>query len=161
MISLIAAIDLNNAIGYKGELLFRLKQDMQYFKATTLNHTIIMGRNTFASLNYKPLPNRRNIIISSTLNPNDFHNVEIYPQIPSNLPQDEEHFIIGGEQLYRSTIDMANLLYITRINAKASTADTFFPSIDPNIWTLQSATPQSENGIQFSFERYIRKQSIL
>lgn len=138
-ISLIAAIDKNRAIGYKNKLLFHIADDLKRFKRLTIGHTIIMGRRTYESLPNGALPHRRNIVISSTLKSID--NAEVYRNIEEALrsvADDEEVFVIGGEMIYKQTIDMAHKLYLTIVDAYAPKADAWFP--DFKSWHKQEET---------------------
>lgn len=136
MISLIAAIGKNNELGKDNTLLWHLPADMKYFKDTTALHAVVMGRKTFESLG-KPLPNRRNVLITRDVNYKQ-KGVEIVHSLAGALDlfpdQNEEIFIIGGGELYKQTIPIADKLYITHINAEDAEADSFFPEIIPIVW---------------------------
>ena len=157
MISIIAAVAKNRAIGYKNKLIYWLPNDLKRFKALTTGHTIIMGRNTFLSLPKGALPNRRNIVLSSTmwkeetekrkenspasesapegnlLPPSSFHfpqNIEVYPSLEAALAHcvpDEDIYIIGGASVYRQALPLADRLCLTEIDDTPAEADTFFP----------------------------------
>ena len=133
MISLIVAISRNNVIGKDNKLPWRYKEDLSYFKKTTLNKKVIMGEETFKSiLSYlnKPLPKRTSII--ATLSDYTYPNIETTNDIISFLkefPKEEEIFIIGGKIIYDLTLDIADRLYITHIN-KDYTGNVFFKEID-------------------------------
>lgn len=147
ILSIISAIANNNEIGHKNKLLWSLPIDMKHFKETTIGHPVIMGQRTFESLGIgpsgehgRPLPNRRNIIL--TLD-KDFKRdgIEVYYSIDdlekslnNTLKKDEEAFIIGGGQIYKLFIDKANKLYITHVDAEFPDADTHFPIIDSIKW---------------------------
>ena len=140
MISIIAAIDRNNALGFKNQLLFYLPADLKHFKSLTTGHTVIMGRKTFESLPKGALPNRRNIVLSrnSALT---FPGAEVYASLEEALQhcQPEEHlYIIGGESVYRQAIDLADELCMTLIDACAPQADAYFPEIDTTQWHEKS-----------------------
>jgi len=136
MISLIAAIGRNNELGKDNTLLWKLPADMKHFKEITTLHAVIMGRKTFDSIG-KPLPNRRNIVITRDVNYKNSE-VEIAHSLSESLDlvgnNDEEIFIIGGGELYEQTMPIADKLYITHIDAEDSNADTFFPEIIPIVW---------------------------
>jgi len=142
MISLIAAIGKNNELGKSNTLLWHLPADMKHFKEITTLHPVIMGRKTFESIG-KPLPNRRNIVITRDLNykkklPDKARGVELVYSLNEALDlfpnQNEEIFIIGGAELYKQTMPIANKLYITHIDAEDKDADAFFPEIIPIVW---------------------------
>ncbi|MDY4998596.1 MAG: dihydrofolate reductase, partial [Bacteroidaceae bacterium] len=116
MISLIAAVASNGAIGYDNKLLYWLPNDLKRFKALTTGHTIVMGRKTFESFPKGALPNRRNVVLSRQ--PLSFPGAEVFSSLESALAScspDEEIFIIGGETLYRQSIAMAHRLYLTHV----------------------------------------------
>ena len=130
MISMIFALDKNNLIGKGNSLPWHYSLDLKYFKETTLNHTVIMGENTFYSLG-KPLPNRKNVV--ATLNP-DFkadgvtviH--DLIKFLKENIDTEEELFVIGGAQIYKLSMPYAKRLYITHID-RAHEGDLYFPKI--------------------------------
>ncbi len=135
-ISIIAAIDKNRAIGFENKLLFWLPNDLKRFKELTTGNTILMGRKTFESLPKGALPNRRNIVLSSNAS-FSCPGAELFSSIEdalANCKDDEHIYIIGGEGIYRQTIDLADELCLTEIEAEASEADAYFPDIDANIW---------------------------
>ena len=133
MVSLIVAIGQDNLIGKQNKLPWHYKEDMAYFKKTTLNKTVIMGESTFKSiLGYikKPLPKRTSVI--ATLTDYAYPGVETTNDIITylkNYPKDDEIFIIGGKIIYDLTLDVADRLYITHVN-KAYEGDVYFKDID-------------------------------
>lgn len=136
MIAIIAAIDKNNALGFKNKLLFYLPDDLKRFKALTTGHTVVMGRKTFDSLPKGALPNRRNIVLSRSTQL-VLTGAEVYPSLEEALKhcaEDEEVFIMGGASVYRQAMPLADKLFMTEIDAEASEADVYFPAIDPEIW---------------------------
>ena len=127
-IHLIWAQDKNGGIGYKGQLPWHIPEDLQNFKKLTLNSTILMGRKTWESLPIKPLPKRRNIVLTRKKN----LKVESYQSIDECLTKltndnTDELFIIGGSTIYNSFIDKAEQLHITLIDEKTKHIDTIFP----------------------------------
>jgi dihydrofolate reductase len=140
MISIIAAVAQNNAIGKDNELLWHLPDDLKYFKRITSGHPVIMGRRTWESLPKRPLPNRRNIVISDI--PGDrLEGAEIATSIDhavSLCNPGEENFVIGGASVYRQFLPRCNRLYLTKVY-KDFDGDVFFPELDPAEWTLVSA----------------------
>ena len=133
MVNLIVAIAKHNVIGKGNKLPWHYKEDLQYFKKTTLNQTVIMGEETFKSiLSYldKPLPNRTSVI--ATKSGYTYEGVESTDDIISylkNYPKDKDIFIIGGKIIYDITLDVADRLYITHID-KEYDGDVFFKEID-------------------------------
>ena len=162
MISLIAAIGKNNELGKGNTLLWHMPADMKHFRDTTALHTVVMGRKTFESIG-KPLPNRRNIVITRNADykkqvPKD---VEVVNSLAGALDlfpdQKEEIFIIGGAQLYRETLPIADKLYITHIDAEATDADTFFPEIIPIVWNEikhEEHRKDEKNPFDYTFSIY-------
>ena len=161
--SIIVAIGENNAIGKNGDLLWHIKEDMLYFKKTTKNHPVLMGRKTWDSLQIHPLPKRKNIIITS--NPNfvfEHEQVNILRSIEQakELNLDEEIFVIGGGTIYKDFLPLATKLYITKVFNSYSDADTFFPEINWQEWKTiyQSERQKSEtSNTEFQFFVFERK----
>lgn len=156
MISIIVAVTADNAIGRRGDLLYHISADLRHFKALTMGHPIIMGRRTFESFPKGPLPGRRNMVI--TRNPGYRHEgIETYPSLEAALaalPADVDPFVIGGGEIYREAIGMADRLYLTRIDATAPDADTYFPEIHPEDWieTSRGETLADErSGVSYTF----------
>ena len=128
MISIIAAVAKNRAIGFQNKLIYWLPNDLKRFKALTTGHTIIMGRNTFLSLPKGALPNRRNIVLTRSLKA--FEGCDVYPSLEEALAhcnKDEEVFIIGGASVYEQALPLADRLFLTEIDDTPAEADTFFP----------------------------------
>lgn len=153
-IALITAFDKNQLIGNNNQLPWSIPEDLAYFKKTTLNHPIVMGRKTYESIGH-PLPKRTNIVISSTLPPQ--RNITILPSPDSlfNLKL-EKVFIIGGSKLYQHFLPKASLLYITHINDTYE-GNIFFPPINWKEWDIISTNENSP----LTFSIYRRKHSSL
>lgn len=150
ILSIISAIANNNEIGKKNELLWNLPIDMKHFRETTSGHPVIMGQKTFESIG-RPLPNRRNIILTLDKNFNR-ENIEIVHSLEEldkllkeTLGENEEAFIIGGGQIYKLFIEKADKLYITHVNMSDPEADTFFPNIDSEKWQKVSEDPHQKD----------------
>ena len=162
MITIIAAIAKNNALGKDNDLIWHLPADLKRFKKVTTGHHILMGRNTFESIG-KPLPNRTTIII--TRNKNYFkdgcliaHSLEEAIDLVEN---DEHIFIIGGAQIYKETIakGLADQLDITQVHHEFE-ADAFFPEIDLNIWEefkREDFKADEKNKYDYSFLSFKKK----
>lgn len=129
MIALLVAVSKNNVIGKDNQLPWHYKKDLQYFKELTLHHTVLMGRKTHESILSslgKPLPKRRNVVASRTVD--TIAGVEVIRDINAfieSFPKDEKLFIIGGKQIFDETIDLADYLYITHIDEEYE-GDTYF-----------------------------------
>jgi dihydrofolate reductase len=130
-ICIISALDPNHVIGSNNQLPWHLPEDLEYFKKTTLNHPIVMGRKTHDSIGRK-LPNRRNIIISRTLSG---HDILSTPSELFSLNLTGNVFIIGGAEIYKFYLPYASYLYLTHIGAEFK-GDSFFPAINWQEWQL-------------------------
>ena len=157
-LTLIVATDRNNGIGINNTLPWRLPEDLAFFKRITSGHAIIMGRKTFDAIG-RPLPNRRNIVV--TRNTAWAHaGVETTNSLDQAvaIAGEDEVFIIGGAQIYRDAISLADRLIVTEIDAEFA-CDAFFPPVDAAQWQLESReTHHSEsNGWDYSFVMYRRR----
>jgi len=159
MISLIAAIGKNNELGKKNDLIFKLPADMQHFIKTTSGHPVLMGRKTFESIG-KPLPKRRNIVITRDLNYKK-EGVEVVHSVKEALDlvenTKEEIFVIGGADIYKQTIELADRLYITHVEAEDKEADAFFPEIIPVVWneiSHEEHQRDEKNSLNYTFSVY-------
>ena len=161
MISIIAAVAKNRAIGYKNKLIYWLPNDLKRFKALTTGHTIIMGRNTFLSLPKGALPNRRNIVLSRSFGSEKFPGCEVFPSLEEALQhcsQEEDIYIIGGASVYKQALAVADRLCLTEIDDTPAEADTFFPPYDD--WKEESREdhPVDErHDFPYSFVDYVRQ----
>ena len=159
MISIIAAVARNRAIGYQNKLIYWLPNDLKRFKALTTGHTIIMGRNTFLSLPKGALPNRRNIVLSRSQK--DFPGCDTYPSLEEALQHcspAEDIYIIGGASVYEQALPLADRLCLTEIDDIPSEADTFFPPYKDD-WQEESREDHStddRHDVPYSFVDYIR-----
>ncbi len=138
MITLIAAVAQNGAIGFNNKLLYWLPNDLKRFKALTTGHTVIMGRKTFESLPKGALPNRRNIVLSRNC---QFiaENAEIFTSLSAALhscSKEEDVFIIGGASVYAEAMAVAQRLCLTIVEDTPSNADAFFPAINTDEWEI-------------------------
>ncbi|OGI62552.1 hypothetical protein A2818_02345 [Candidatus Nomurabacteria bacterium RIFCSPHIGHO2_01_FULL_40_12] len=159
MISLIAAIGKNKELGKGNDLLWKLPADMQYFIKKTSGHPVIMGRKTFESIG-RILLKRRNVVITRDQNYKK-EGVEIVHSLEQALElfpnKDEEIFIIGGAEIYKQVISIADRLYITHIEAEDKNADTFFPEIIPIVWkeiSHEEHQPDEKNIFPYTFSIY-------
>ena len=146
-IAIIAALDEQNGIGQGGKLLCHLPDDLKHFKEVTGGHCVIMGRKTFESLPKGALPNRTNIVITSDAETN-YPGCVVARSIDEALARcrgEETAFIIGGGELYRSSLHLADKLYLTRIHHSFENVDTFFPNIDPDKWEVVSEQPHKRD----------------
>lgn len=137
-LSIIVAIANNNAIGFENKLLVNLPKDMKWFRDNTIDNTVIMGRKTYESLKIKPLPNRKNIVLSKKgiLDSENIVVVRSLEELWNETSEISSNFVIGGEQVYSLLLPFVNKLYITRIYKTFEKADAFFPKIDMSKWSL-------------------------
>ncbi len=139
MISIIVAIAENMAIGKNNDLLWHIPEDLKRFKRITSGHPVIMGKRTYESLPRRPLPNRRNIVITDVKG-EELEGCEMAWSIAEAIAKcnpSEENFVIGGASIYKQFLPFADRLYLTWIH-KSFDADVFFPEIDYNQWKLTS-----------------------
>ena len=159
MISIIAAVARNRAIGFENKLIYWLPNDLKRFKALTTGHTIVMGRKTFESLPKGALPNRRNVVLSRTTQ--ELPGCDVYPTLEAALQSckpDEDVYIIGGARVYEQAISMADRLCLTEIDDTPAEADTFFPPYDEWKEASREDHPKDErHDFQYAFVDYIRK----
>jgi dihydrofolate reductase len=172
MISLIAAIGLNNEIGKNNGLLWDMPADMKHFRETTSGHPVIMGQRTFESLGTgpngepgRPLPKRRNIVMTTDQafkreGVEVVHSVEeLLDLIKNTTEQKEEVFVIGGGKVYSLMMEYADRLYITHVGKSFPDADTFFPEIIPIVWnevSHEEYQADEKNPCPYTFSVYER-----
>jgi len=159
MVSIIAAVASNRAIGYQNKLLYWLPNDLKRFKSLTTGHTIVMGRRTFESLPKGALPNRRNIVL--TRSTASFPGAETFPSLRSALAScspDEDIYIIGGASVYEQAMNLADRLCLTEIDDVPAHADAFFP--DYSDWQpvlVERHEPDERHEHAYKFVDYIRQ----
>ena len=156
----IVAVDENWGIGFDGEMLFHIPEDLKRFKALTTGKVVVMGRATFDSLpGRKPLKNRTNIVLTKN---KDLlidsvivcHSLEDLLSAISIYDTDDV-FIIGGQHIYTQLYDSCNSILVTKIKEHKE-ADTFFPNLDLlDYWVVESQSEESDyNGIKYTYYRY-------
>ena len=161
MISIIAAVARNLAIGYQNKLLYWLPNDLKRFKALTTGHTIIMGRRTFESLPKGALPNRRNVVL--TRSQATFPGAETFPSLQTALASctpDEDIYIIGGASVYAEALPLADRLCLTEIEDTPAQADAFFPQFSKDKWVVAEREEHDiddRHQYRYSFTDYVRK----
>jgi dihydrofolate reductase len=161
IISHVVAMSNNRVIGVNNDLPWSLKADLAHFKEYTTNKIIVMGRKTYESIG-RPLPDRVNYVISSTLN--SLEGISIFTNLNEAIAeaksQDDikEIVIIGGGYLFRDSINIFNKLILTRVNCSID-GDVFYPEIDLNEWDLKSKKQyfkNDDNQYDFTLETYER-----
>ena len=163
MISAIVAVDENWGIGFNGELLEKIPEDMKQFRLLTHKRTILMGRKTWDSLPKKPLPDRLNLVI--TREERKFDNMTVFINMEEAKVRakeaaknhNDEWFVIGGGQIYKELLPFCDRVYITKIFKSHNNVDTYFPTLEQKEWEI---THQSEiltfNDLQYQFLTYDR-----
>lgn len=141
-IAIVVAIAENYAIGNRGDLLWKLPNDMKRFKEITMGHHVVMGRKTFLSIpeKFRPLPGRTNIVVSrNTTIEKPAITVSSIEQAIAYAKEngEQELMIIGGGEIYKQTFPIADKIYLTIVN-QTFEADTFFPEIDNTIWKKEN-----------------------
>ena len=162
-VSMIAAVGKNNELGKDNELIWRIKEDLKFFKEYTMGKQMIMGYNTFYSLRGgKPLPGRKHIVLTQNHEDEIEKNEQIC--IVRNMQElleyidayKQELVVIGGASLYRNMLEYAKTLALTKIDAE-SKADVFFPEIDEDELDKEIIFEGNDNGIAYKRELYVRK----
>lgn len=159
-LSLIVAMGRNRVIGNNNRLPWHLPEDLAYFKRVTSGHTVLMGRKTFESIG-RPLPNRRNVVI--TRDPTyRASGCDVVHSLREAVDRhrDDEIFVIGGAEIYRQALPLADKLYVTYIDEDFE-GDRYFPELEPLEWKLVSEVPgtgNDDNPYSYTFRVYERKR---
>lgn len=156
--TIIVAVAENNAIGKDNDLLWHISGDLKRFKEITTGHTIIMGRKTYLSLPKRPLPNRRNIVISSNFKSDNPEVIIVNSMAKAIEAADsrQENFIIGGEMVYKQFMSLVNKIYLTVVH-KEYEADIFFSEINYEDWEIQQKEEHLEHDPPYSYLTLVRK----
>ena len=159
MITAIVHADKNWGIGKGNDMMFSLPQDMKFFRATTLNHTVVMGGNTLRSFpNGNPLKNRVNIVLSRGQVRDDCVFVRSYDELKAEMKKrkdTEEIYVIGGGAVYKELLPYCDEALVTKVDAVGD-AEVFFPNLDEleNFVCVDEGTPIDDNGYTIRFTRY-------
>ncbi|MDD4333224.1 MAG: dihydrofolate reductase [Patescibacteria group bacterium] len=157
MISMICAVGKNREIGYKNKLLWDIPDDMKHFRNITRGHTVIMGQKTYESLQIKPLPNRKNIILTFDKNfeaPGCEIAFDLEKLAEEYKNSSEEIFIIGGGTIYKQFLPYSQKLYLTLVD-DAPEADVYFPDFS-EFKNVISEEKKEYNGIKYKFVELTR-----
>ena len=165
IISHLVALSNNFVIGVNNDLPWKLKKDLQHFSAYTQNKAIVMGRKTYESIG-RPLPNRKNIVISSSLEsqeslevvPNLNQAIEVASQWNKDNSAGEEIVLIGGGYVFEESKNIVNKLVLTRVDCEIN-GDIFYPQIDLSDWkeiSQESFKRDSENEYDFRIETLVK-----
>ena len=161
MITMIAAIGAGNELGKDNDLLWEIPTDMKFFRDTTKEHTIVMGRRTFESFGGRMLPRRHHVILTRGSGEGLPEKAEIMHSVDEVLKKygncEEEIFIIGGSHIYSAFYPFADKMYLTHIKKNFPEADVFFPDINENEWNISVIKEIDENGYQADVTKYVRK----
>ena len=160
VISHLVAVSNNNVIGKNNDLPWKLKRDLLHFKNYTTGKTIVMGRKTYESIG-RPLPNRRNIIITSTIKHID--GAEVFPTLEAaleGLKHEDEIIITGGSYLFNDTKEIVNKLVITFVDTSIEDGDVFYTDIDYKKWNLiEESFYNKDNENEYNFSIKVYKKS--
>jgi dihydrofolate reductase len=161
MISIIVAVSEDWGIGKDNRLLWHIPEDLKRFKKLTFGNTLIMGKKTWESLPRKPLPGRKNIVLTDDPDELIDYSVTAYSieDALGKCGNEEEIFVIGGGSVYSQFMPITDRLYITKVH-KTAPADVYFPEIDPQIWEVvekEDFKAEENEGISYSYIIYERK----
>lgn len=160
-VTMIAAIGKNNELGKNNDLIWRFKEDLNFFKEQTMGKPMAMGYKTFYSLRGgKPLPGRKHIVLTSrNLEEND--QIKIVRSLEELINYIKEYgneiMIIGGASIYKAMIDYADKLVLTEIDAEDKEADAYFPEFNKDEWNSEELSSHEENNIKYKHLVYTRK----
>lgn len=161
-ISIIAAVADNYAIGKANDLPWHLPADLKHFKQLTIGHAVVMGKRTFKSLPKGPLPNRKNVVLTSVMSEGvneGYFEADSLEDALYLCENEEKVFIIGGATVYKQSIDKVNTMYITWVH-KEFNADTYFPEINLAQWSevkREDHEADENNLFPYTFSEYQRK----
>lgn len=159
MITLIVARARNGAIGKGNTIPWYAPEDLKAFQRETLGGAIIMGRNTWDSLPFKPLKNRLNLVVSSDPDAADLVCPSLQAAVDKARAQGYQRIYgIGGFGIYRDMLEMADRMLITEVNLTIEDADTFFPEFEPLDWDVTGETPLRSDDPTCVMVEYIRRR---
>lgn len=158
---IIVAVSDNLAIGRGGVMPWHVREDLKFFKRTTLGCPVIMGRTTFDSIG-RPLPGRKNIVLSrgGTAFPEGVVRAASLQEAFVAAAPSQRCFVMGGASVYEQAIGLVDRMFVTHIHTVVPDADTFFPEIDRSVWeeVSRSETLRDEkSGLDFEFVTYARR----
>jgi len=162
-ISIVAAVADNYAIGKGNKLPWHLPADLKHFRELTTGHAVVMGKRTFESLPNGPLPNRRNVVLTSVMSEGvneGYFEADSLEDAFYLCEKEEKVFIVGGAAVYRQSLEIADSLYITWVHHEFS-ADIYFPEVDFSKWeevSRQDMPADEKNPYPYSFVHYKRKK---
>ena len=165
-LSLVAAIGKNNELGIDNHLIWKIHEDLVFYRKLTLNHSIIMGRKTFESMPYKALEKRIPFVLSrrkldAYYDINSYDDViELLKYVEAN--PSEQFIVVGGAQIYEDMMPFVDTMYLTEIDDYGD-ADTFFPNIDMDEWNVEmiykcEGIEYMNNRVPYVRNKYVRKR---
>lgn len=176
MIAAIVCVDKNWGIGYNGDLLVKIPEDMKFFKETTMDEVVIMGRKTYDSLPVRPLPNRENIVITNKFTPNKcgicknedgsyfyslnrVKDVLKFVQSCDNSVRIKDMFIIGGGTIYKELLPYCDTVFVTEVDYAFENVDTYFPNLNElHDWHISEINAANEyKGMKYRFCVYEKR----
>lgn len=171
-VSLVVAMSENGVIGRDNALPWHLPADLKYFKALTTGHVVIMGRKTFESIGSKPLPGRPTVVVTRDMNfsagaavrvAHGFDDALSAARAMAHGVGNDEIFVLGGSQIFRAALPVADRLYVTLVHAQVE-GDVLFPEFDASQWTLmrdERREADEKNVYAMSFRLYERARNGL
>lgn len=162
-ISIVAAVADNYAIGKGNKLPWHLPADLKHFRELTTGHAVVMGKRTFESLPNGPLPNRKNVVLTSVMSEGvneGYFEADSLEDALYLCEKEDKVFIVGGAAVYRQSLEIADSLYITWVHHEFS-ADIYFPEVDFSKWeevSRQDLPADDKNPYSYSFVHYKRKK---
>ncbi|MDE6717410.1 MAG: dihydrofolate reductase [Muribaculaceae bacterium] len=155
----VVAMNADRVIGKEGTLPWRLPEDLRHFKELTMGHPVVMGRKTWESLPKRPLPGRRNIVVSHDRN---YHaeGAEVFNSVEEALEACREvPYVIGGAEIYRTALPWITSVCLTSVDYPVEDADAFFPELPADEWRMSERTEkmESKNGICYRFVNMVRR----
>ena len=162
-LSLIAAIGEDGELGYNNSLIWRIKEDLQFYRQMTMGKNIIMGRNTLESMPLKALEGRKPIVLSSKglekyTDALIFHNLESLLNYVKHTS--EEFMVVGGSKVYEQLLPYVQIMYLTEIKKEAY-ADTFFPYFNKDDWDVTEIGNFLDNNVPYIRNKYVRNRSMM
>lgn len=157
----VVAMGRDHSIGRQGAIPWHIREDLKRFKSLTMGHPVIMGRKTWESLPKRPLPGRRNIVVTrnGAYRAPGAETARSVEEAVAMCQPAEEPVIIGGEQIYRQALPYCTRLFVTSVELDVPDADAFFPALPEDEWTRAEESEQqtTPDGIKYSYVTYIRK----
>lgn len=165
-LSIIVALADDYAIGRNNDLIWHIGADLKRFKSLTTGHSVVMGRNTWESLPKRPLPNRRNIVLThdESFSPEGAEAAHTVQEVLGLVRGEEEVFVMGGAALYRQLLPFAQRLYVTHVYATFPDADVWFPVIDESAFLKVSETDKvldEVSGLTYNYINYERREALI